>query len=234
MTSTTQPQGRAARTAVSVLVNALLVVATLVGLAYLAPTLLGYERYVITGGSMTGTIDKYSIVFEKNVPVDDLAVGDVITYLPPADSGVTNLVTHRIIDIGTGPDGSTLLRTQGDANPEPDPWRFSLTSAQQPVVRGHVPEIGRVMVALADRDVRMLVIGVPAGLVALLSGAQLVGALTEGRRGRRRAAADDDPMVPAPVVLAPAAGSLPGAGPLGATAPALVAPAVAAGAAVRA
>ena len=126
---------RTARRVTSSAVNALLVVATLAGLAYLAPSLLGYQRYVITGGSMTGTIDKGSIVLEKAVPVADLAVGDVITYQPPADSGVPNLVTHRIIEIGTAEGGGRLLRTQGDANPQPDPWRFSLTAPTQPVVR---------------------------------------------------------------------------------------------------
>lgn len=193
-----RPVRRTASRVGSVLVNSLLLVATLAGLAYLAPSLLGYERYVITGGSMTGTIDKYSIVFERDVPVADLAVGDVITYLPPPDSGVTNLVTHRIIDIGTAQDGSPLLRTQGDANPQPDPWTFSLTAAEQPVVRHHVPEVGRVMVALADRDVRVLAIGIPAGLLALLSGAELVGALLEGRRARRRTGSEAS-TVAAPV-----------------------------------
>ncbi|WP_370189960.1 signal peptidase I [Aeromicrobium sp.] len=193
---------RTARRAASWAVNALLVVATLAGLAYLAPSLLGYQRYVITGGSMTGTIDKGSIVFEKAVPVEDLAVGDVITYQPPADSGVPNLVTHRIIEIGTAEGGGRLLRTQGDANPQPDPWRFSLTAPTQPVVRHHVPHVGWVLVALADRDVRVLVLGVPAGLVALASAVELVRALREGRRGRDRRAQTQ--QVPTPTSVAPA------------------------------
>jgi signal peptidase len=209
MTSTTQhrrPPRRTARRVGAVVVNVLLLVATVAGLAYLAPSLLGYERYVITGGSMTGTIDKGSVVFEKNVPVADLAVGDVITYLPPADSGVTNLVTHRIIRIGTSETGARLFRTQGDANPEPDPWSFSLTAPDQPVVRHHVPHVGWVLIALADRDVRVLAVGIPAGIVALLSAVELVGALREGRRGRRPGDGVDD-LVPAPVALPTAGGS---------------------------
>jgi signal peptidase len=193
---------RTARRVSSWAVNALLVVATLAGLAYLAPSLLGYQRYVITGGSMTGTIDKGSIVFEKAVPVADLAVGDVITYQPPADSGVPNLVTHRIIEIGTAEGGGRLLRTQGDANPQPDPWRFSLTAPTQPVVQHHVPHLGWVLVALADRDVRVLVLGIPAGLVALASAVELVRALREGRRGRDRRAQTEQLL--APVSVAPA------------------------------
>lgn len=169
----------------TLLVNTLLVVATLAGLAYLAPSLFGYERYVITGGSMSGTIDKGSIAFEKNVPVADLQVGDVITYQPPAGSGVTDLVTHRIISIGTAESGAPLLRTQGDANPQPDPWSFSLTAPDQPVVRAHVPHVGWVLIGLADRDTRVLALGVPAGIIALVSAVDLVRALRGSRRERR-------------------------------------------------
>lgn len=165
------------------LVDLLLVVVTLAGLAYLAPSVLGYERYVITGGSMSGTIEKGSVVLEKKVPVDDLAVGDVITYLPPADSGVTNLVTHRIVAIGTADDGSRLFRTQGDANPQPDPWRFSLTAETQAVVRHSVPQVGWAVVALADREVRMLLVGGPAVVVALAAAVQLTSAVRGERRG---------------------------------------------------
>ena len=205
MSATTEhrrPPRRVARRVVGVLVNSLLLVATVAGLAYLAPSLLGYERYVITGGSMTGTIDKGSIVFEQDVPVADLAVGDVITYLPPADSGVTNLVTHRIIRIGTSESGARLFRTQGDANPQPDPWSFSLTAADQPVVRHHVPHVGWVVIALADREVRMLAVGIPAGIVALVSALELATAPRDGRRSRRArpepATALITPSVPTP------------------------------------
>src|SRR3954451_2679775 len=90
--------------------------------AFLLPSLLGYDRYVITSGSMTGTFDIGSHVFDKPVPTADLAVGDVITYLPPESAGVPHLVTHRIVSIhssgtGTGT-GPPTFRTQGDANPQ--------------------------------------------------------------------------------------------------------------------
>ncbi|MEH3032667.1 MAG: signal peptidase I [Aeromicrobium erythreum] len=173
-------------------VNLLLVVATLAGLAYLAPSLFGYERYVITGGSMTGTIDKGSVVFEKKVPVEDLRVGDVITYQPPADSGVSTLVTHRIIGIKQLESGATQYRTQGDANPDPDPWKFQLVDGVQPVVEHHVPHIGWIFIGLADREVRMVAIGVPAGLIALLSLVEIVRVL---RSRDESEAPADEPVV---------------------------------------
>lgn len=181
-TSTTRS---AARRLGSLLLNSVLVVATLAGLAYLAPTLLGYERYVITGGSMSGTFEKGSIAFEKPVPVDQLRLGDVITYQPPADSGVATLVTHRIVSIKALETGGLQFRTKGDANEAVDPWSFQLSQAEQPVVEHTVPWLGHAFIALADREVRMIAIGVPAGLIALLSLAELAGAVRE-RHGQRR------------------------------------------------
>ena len=180
----------------SLLLNTVLVVATLAGLAYLAPSLLGYERYVITGGSMSGTFEKGSIAFEKPVPVDDLRVGDIITYQPPADSGVPTLVTHRIVSVKSLTTGELQFHTKGDANPAPDPWKFQLTQADQPVVEHTVPRVGYIFVALADRDVRMLAIGAPAGLIALFSLVELTRAVREQRGRRRRSGEQLIPFIP--------------------------------------
>lgn len=149
------------------------------GLAWLAPSLLGYDRYVITGGSMSGTFDKGSVVFGREVPVGELEVGDVITYLPPADSGTHQLVTHRIIAIGQAEDGERLFRTQGDANPDPDPWKFELQQDTVPVDTWSVPLVGHWVIALADPDTRRLLLGIPAALIALLAAIELVRALRE-------------------------------------------------------
>ena len=60
----------------------LLLVAVLVPLTLLAllPVGLGLERYVITGDSMAPAIDRGSVVLERDVPVSDLRVGDVVTF----------------------------------------------------------------------------------------------------------------------------------------------------------
>lgn len=156
-----------------------------VGLVLVVPALLGFDRYVITGGSMTGTIDKYSVVFEREVPVDGLQVGDIITYQPPADSGTTSLVTHRIIAIGSSPDGNRVLRTQGDANPDPDPWRFELVQPSVNRVAFHVPYVGWPLIALADPHTRRLLLGGPAAIIALMAAIELAGAARRsfGREG---------------------------------------------------
>lgn len=176
MSLLSSPAAHRARTrggrATGVVVNLGLTAVVLLALGFLLPSLLGLERYVIMGGSMSGTYDLGSVVFEEVVPVEELRVGDVITYVPPADSGLSTLVTHRIVDI----DGDEFV-TRGDANPDVDPWTFQLTAATQPRVVAHVPYVGYAFMALADRGTRMAVIGIPATIVALMALGDLVRAL---------------------------------------------------------
>src|SRR5690242_5604011 len=104
----------------------------------LLPPFLGYERYVVEGGSMGGALPRGSIAFEEVVKTGDLRVGDVITYRPP---GADRPVTHRIASITTAR-GHRLLRTKGDANRTADPWRFTLPHAHQARLAFHVPLAG--------------------------------------------------------------------------------------------
>jgi len=132
----------------------------------LLPAAFGYDRYVITSGSMTGTYDRGSIVFDKAVPVSDLEVGDAITYTPPASSGVDGLITHRIVSISNhGKDGFSY-RTKGDANPQADPWRFQLSQPTQAKVAFSIPYLGYGIAGLSMLPIRMLIIGLPALLIA--------------------------------------------------------------------
>jgi signal peptidase len=161
--------------------GAALLVALSIAAAVLLPALLGYQRYAIASGSMTGTHDRGSLVFSEVVPVASLRAGDVITYQPPAGAGPGHLITHRIVSIRDG-----VLRTKGDANATADPWRFTLSEPTQARAAFSVPYAGYLLLALADRQLRVLVIGFPALLIALVSLGRLWRAL--GEEARRRAA----------------------------------------------
>ena len=134
---------------------------------------LGWQRYVIVSGSMTGTYDRGSLVLDEVVPVTSLKVGDVITYRPPAGAGPAGLVTHRIASMTPGQAGGMVFRTKGDANQSADPWTFQLPKGEQARVRAGIPYAGFVLAALSRRDIRMLVVGLPALLIAILSVAGL-------------------------------------------------------------
>jgi signal peptidase I len=150
--------------------GAALLAGVAVALLVLLPALLGWERYVIVSGSMTGSYDRGSLVLADVVPVDDLKVGDVITYMPPAGD---HLITHRIAWVGRDQAGSRLFRTKGDANPVADPWTFRLDRPTQARARVGVPYVGHVLSAISRRDVRMAVIAFPALMIAVFALAAL-------------------------------------------------------------
>jgi signal peptidase len=79
--------------------------------------------------------------------------------------------------------GARAFRTKGDANTSPDPWKFELHRPTQAVVVGHVPYAGYPIAALGIRWVRMLVIGLPAALIAL---AMLASLAADTRRAAAR------------------------------------------------
>jgi signal peptidase I len=131
------------------------------------PSVLGYQRYVITGASMTGSIDRGSLLFDRMVPAGDLKPGDVITYMPPRGKGPQELVTHRIVSVGQSA-GKPVFRTKGDANAAADPWEFTVDQPSQARASFHVPYVGYAYAAFGLRAVRMLLIGLPALLIAAL------------------------------------------------------------------
>jgi len=142
----------------TVAITAIAAVCLALGAATIIPAALGLQHYVI---------DRGSVVFDEAVPVASLRVGDVITYTPPAKADSTPFVTHRIASIKKARGGERLFHTKGDANNAPDPWSFTLDQPTQAKVVGHVPYLGYAFAALEIRWVRMLLIGIPALLIAI-------------------------------------------------------------------
>ena len=151
-----------------------LILVLTIAVLMLLPSLLGYHRYVIVSGSMEPAIPTGSVVYDKTVPVAELEVGDVITFLPPPEYGVTRPVTHRIIEITAAPAeqrdqaaAGRMFRTKGDANEDPDRWIMMLDQPGQDRVEHHVPYVGYVYSWLNERWVQLLVIGLPALLIMI-------------------------------------------------------------------
>ncbi len=149
----------------------------------LVPALLGFQRYVILTGSMTGTYDRGSIVYDRSVPTSSLKVGDPITYNPPPGFTSQTRVTHRIWFIHRGPNGERVYKTKGDANKHPDVWTFTLNQPTQDEVAFHVPEVGYVFLLLSLRNFRIALVGVPALIIGLVG---LIRLWREGGEAARR------------------------------------------------
>jgi signal peptidase len=131
----------------------------------IVPGLFGLQRYVITGGSMTGTILKGAVIYSKITPVDQLKVGDIITFQPP---GYGEAVTHRIVTIGVDHSGRRTFSTKGDFNKVADPWNpVVLNEPRQARYVFQIPLYGYLLAALTMRTARLALIAVPAVLIAV-------------------------------------------------------------------
>jgi signal peptidase len=82
--------------------------------AVLVPRLVGATPYTVLTGSMRPSLPPGTLVVVKPQPVDGLRVGDVVTY--QLESGKPQVVTHRIVKIGTDLTGKRSFTTRGDAN----------------------------------------------------------------------------------------------------------------------
>jgi signal peptidase len=129
-----------------------------------------------------------SLVMVRPVKPHEVGVGSVITY--QLQSKQPEVVTHRVVTMGVRENGSPVFRTQGDANPDPDPkW-------VRPVqVRGAVwyavPYIGRLNTLLTPRVRDLLVRAIALGLL-LYGTVELCSAARDRitRRSRRRRGLD--------------------------------------------
>lgn len=158
----TRPLAKLARGASGFLLVSVTVI--VVG-ALLVPPLLGFDLYAVDGGSMEPTIHRGAVAYAREVPVGDLKVGDVITYVPP---GHSRPMTHRIIEI-TRPDPrlGPIYRTKGDANQRPDLRLVRLDRPTQARFSFSIPVIGWALLYLSVPLVKVLVLGLPALLVAI-------------------------------------------------------------------
>jgi signal peptidase I len=115
------------------------------GLA-VGPHVLGYRTMTMLTASMSPSIDPGDVAVVTPLAVTDVTEGMVITYHVPI--GDKQLVTHRVVSVEHGPDGSVTVQTKGDANEAADPWLAVLQGDTAYQVRAVIPEIGHVIHAL--------------------------------------------------------------------------------------
>lgn len=158
------------------------VVASL-ALSVLIPRLAGATPYTILTGSMKPGMPPGTLVVVKPIDVDDLDVGDVVTY--QLESGEPTVVTHRVVAVGVDLAGRTVLTTRGDANDATD--EKPVIPAQ---VRGErwysVPYLGHVSTWFTDRQRESATVIVAAVLLGYAVTMFVGAARSRGDRVRRR------------------------------------------------
>jgi signal peptidase I len=171
-TQTTRPTAglgkRAARQAYRWTIRLLVTLAVLAfGVLAVGPHILDYRTMTMLTGSMTGTINIGDVEIVTPLPVEQVTTGMIIAYHIPVDDH--HLVTHRVISVEHGADGTVTVQTKGDANNAPDPWTATLQGHTAYQVQAVIPELGHVIEALrAPLVSQALVYGAPTLLAGWL------------------------------------------------------------------
>src|SRR3712207_1375572 len=125
MTATLHPAGQLRRMTPRVLpwlVRGLVATAVVAfGFLAIGPHVFGYRTMTMLTGSMAPEIDPGDITVVTPLAVEDVAAGMVIAYHIPIDDH--RVVTHRVVAVERGEDGSVTVQTKGDANRAIDPWK---------------------------------------------------------------------------------------------------------------
>src|SRR4051794_590725 len=146
-----------------------LVVAAALAFAVLAvgPHVLGYRTMTMLTGSMSPQIDPGDVVISTPLSVHDVTEGMVISYHIPIDDH--RVVTHRVVSVEQGDEGTVTVQTKGDANTTVDPWKATLQGDTAYQVRAVIPEVGHAIQMLRDPVVsKALIYGAPALLAGWL------------------------------------------------------------------
>ena len=118
----------------------------------------GYHAFVVLTGSMEPNINPGDIVLTKKTNLNDLKIGDVITFY--SDNNVASTTTHRIVNI-TNIDGKTYFETKGDNNSSNDsdlvPYENVLGS-----MSFKISKIGKIIMGISSSGIIAIV------LIALL------------------------------------------------------------------
>jgi len=132
--------------------------------------------------SMTPYAPAGSLVLTVPAAGEELAVGDVVAFRPPAPYQVTGdrPIFHRLATLDSQ-NGQPFMTTKGDANATPDPWQVATSGAV--FGRGVVviPHLGA-PVAGGPRAALALVLGT----AALIAGVRLFRRSATDRSGRHR------------------------------------------------
>ena len=87
-----------------------------------SPSIFGYHVFRVSSGSMEPTLEIGDIILVKEVPAEEIHVGDIITYNGEEGDLADKVITHQVIEEPYDVGGVWHFQTQGIAEgASPDP-----------------------------------------------------------------------------------------------------------------
>jgi signal peptidase len=80
----------------------------------------GYSLFQVATGSMEPEYSVGTLLVVKKTPIEEIQIGDIVNFRSRDAGMLDQMITHRVIGIHKGVDGSVYLETKGDANPQRD------------------------------------------------------------------------------------------------------------------
>lgn len=140
-----------------------------------------FGSYVILTQSMVPTINVNDAVLVKRSDVNDVKVGDIITFssIDSAYNGLT--ITHRIVGKQNDKNGNYIFRTKGDNNPVDDRSYVPFNNIYGKVIF-KMPKIGYLQ-QLISRPLGLIsCIIIPILVVLVFDGLRIFGAVLKVRK----------------------------------------------------
>jgi signal peptidase I len=125
----------------------------------------------VLSGSMRPGFSVGGVVVSQRVPIGDIGLRDVIVFQNPIKR--TEQMIHRIVKLTRLPDGAIKIKTQGDANPIPDPWTVTIDTKFVYRIRWSLPLLG--YAAVAYQNHRGILIAVAGLLLVLVAAGMWLG-----------------------------------------------------------
>lgn len=151
----------------------------------LGPHIGHYQVLTVLSGSMSPAVPEGSLIIEKPVSFASIHAGNIITFESPVQPNV--LITHRVEKVLSS--GQHLeIRTKGDANRQPDPWKLRLLNAPAWKVAEVFPDLGYALKWLRIFAVYIVAIAlVTLWLESILGPRIIEGTLNKLHKGRKYA-----------------------------------------------
>ncbi len=149
----------------------------------------GYQVLRVLTDSMEPTIAKNTCIIIKEVPIEEVQVGDIITFVSKEEKIQGFYNTHRVQEV-VHENGQTYFITKGDKSEYVDEGRVSGEQFVGVYVR-ELPGgqlIGKAFLALADSRIYFIFIIFPLLLCLVSYAWQIFGIIT----GRERVDEDED------------------------------------------
>lgn len=82
---------------------------------------LGYRIFRVISESMVPEYNINDILLVKDINIEDIKIGDNISYTKEINGNVDAIITHKVIDIEKDSEGKLFFHTKGIANTLEDP-----------------------------------------------------------------------------------------------------------------